>query len=142
MKFHDKNGASAVEFAIVLPLLVILAFGIIEFSLALYDKAVITNASREGARAAIVFRHPTLTAAELTDLVKTTVNNYCGNYLISLGDANSAVTTDPIPGNCSVPGTPVTVNVRYQYKSLVLPNLITDLTGTINLPGTTVMNCE
>jgi Flp pilus assembly protein TadG len=142
MRLQDKNGASAVEFAMVLPLLVMLVFGIIEFSLALYDKAVITNASREGARAAIVFRHPTLTAAELTDLVKTTVNNYCGNYLISPGDANKAVTIDPIPDNCSVPGTPITVNVRYQYKSLVLPNLITDFIGTINLVGTTVMNSE
>ena len=47
-----NNGASAVEFAVVLPLLV-LPFGIIEFSLALYDKAMITNASREGARAGI-----------------------------------------------------------------------------------------
>ena len=56
--WKNQTGASAVEFAIVLPILVLLVFGIIEFSVALYDKAMITNASREGARAAIVFRVP------------------------------------------------------------------------------------
>ena len=50
----NQRGASAIEFAIVFPLLVLLLFGIIEFSLILYDKVMITNASREGARAGIV----------------------------------------------------------------------------------------
>ena len=48
--FKCQRGAAAVEFAIVLPLLLVFVFGIIEFGFLLYDKAVITNASREGAR--------------------------------------------------------------------------------------------
>ena len=51
VRWKSQSGASAVEFAIVLPILVLLVFGIIEFSVAFYDKAMITNASREGARA-------------------------------------------------------------------------------------------
>jgi Flp pilus assembly protein TadG len=35
-----------------------LLFGIIEFGIILYDKAMITNASREGARAGIVYSEP------------------------------------------------------------------------------------
>ena len=50
-----QRGAAAVEFAIIAPLLFTIIFGIIEFSLLFYDKAVITNASREGARFGIVF---------------------------------------------------------------------------------------
>ena len=49
-KINNQNGAALVEFAIVLPLLLILIFGIIEFGVMFYDKAMITNATREGAR--------------------------------------------------------------------------------------------
>ena len=43
-----------VEFALIFPLLLFIVFSIIECSLALYDKAVITNASRERLKAEIV----------------------------------------------------------------------------------------
>lgn len=49
-----ENGAAAIEFALVLPILVLLVCGIIEFGLLFYNKQMITNASREGARAGIV----------------------------------------------------------------------------------------
>ncbi|HKK00735.1 MAG TPA: TadE/TadG family type IV pilus assembly protein, partial [Desulfuromonadales bacterium] len=58
MKRRHERGASAVEFALVLPLLLVILFGIIEFGFILYDKAMITNASREGARAGIVLYTP------------------------------------------------------------------------------------
>ena len=48
LRFRDQRGTSFVEFAMILPLLIILLFGIVEFSIILYDKAVLTNASREG----------------------------------------------------------------------------------------------
>ena len=54
-QISNANGAAAVEFAIVVPLLLLLLFGIIEFSLLLYNKAMLTNASREGARFGIVY---------------------------------------------------------------------------------------
>jgi Flp pilus assembly protein TadG len=49
MMIRDQNGGAAVEFAIILPLLIALLFGIVEFGLLLYNKQIITNASREGA---------------------------------------------------------------------------------------------
>ena len=49
----DQRGAAVVEFAIVLPLLVLMVIGICEFGLLWYNSQVIINASREGARAAI-----------------------------------------------------------------------------------------
>lgn len=48
------------EFALVLPVLLLILFGIIEFGLVMFDQAVITNASREGARAGIVLKTPSL----------------------------------------------------------------------------------
>lgn len=49
-----ERGAAALEFALVLPILVLLVCGLIEFGLIFYSKQMITNASREGARAGIV----------------------------------------------------------------------------------------
>jgi Flp pilus assembly protein TadG len=60
MRLKSQKGVAAVEFALVLPLLVLLIFGIIEFSLLMFNKQVITNASREGARAGIVAGTPRL----------------------------------------------------------------------------------
>ena len=72
IRINDQKGAVAVEFAFVLPLLVVLLVGIMEFGLILYNQQVITNACREGARAGIVARSPRL---DLT-AISTVVNDY------------------------------------------------------------------
>ncbi|MFC2159366.1 TadE/TadG family type IV pilus assembly protein [Actinomycetota bacterium] len=52
--FRKENGASAVEFALVLPLLVVLIFGIFQFGIAYNNYIALTHAAREGARLAAV----------------------------------------------------------------------------------------
>ena len=49
-----EGGAAAVEFALLLPLLVLLLFGIIEFGFAFSTRIQATNAAREAARLAVV----------------------------------------------------------------------------------------
>ncbi len=134
MILKSRSGTSIIEFAFVLPLLIILLFGIIEFGLVLYDKAVITNASREGARAGIVAQNPRKTVAE----IQTIVNDYCSTYLISF-KANTPVTN--VTGGGAFPN-PLNVTVTYQYGFLVIPNFFTSLSGPINLSATTVMRME
>lgn len=48
------EGAAAVEFALVLPILVLLLFGIIQFGIVYDAQLTITHAAREGARMAAV----------------------------------------------------------------------------------------
>jgi Flp pilus assembly protein TadG len=48
----DESGAAAVEFAIVLPVLLLLVFGIIEFGLLFNRYITVTHAAREGVRVA------------------------------------------------------------------------------------------
>ncbi|NIS71312.1 MAG: pilus assembly protein [Proteobacteria bacterium] len=138
MKLKSQNGAAAVEFAIVLPLLILLVFGIIEFSVALYDKAMITNASREGARAGIVFSD--MDAAQREAEIIRVVNNYCRDYLITFGASTDVTIATAGVGGSS--GEPLTVRVTYLYDFLVLPNFVSDLTGGINLVAQTVMRME
>ena len=135
-KINNQNGAALVEFAIVLPVLLMLIFGMIEFSLLLYDKAMITNASREGARAGIVYSFPTpVTNTE----IEQTVYTYLQTHLISLGGASEI---DIDAGQCTGSGVPLTVTVTYPYKFLVLPNFVQTLSGTTTLSAQTVMRCE
>ena len=136
MQGKRVTGVAAVEFAIVLPLLILLVFGVIEFSVALYDKAMITNASREGARTGILFSDPRISDAEIINVV----NNYCGNHLITFGGPTGVTTTIQRVGDN--PGDSLTVRVAYQYSFLILPTFVTNLTGGINLVAETVMRME
>jgi hypothetical protein len=80
--FFNQKGAAAVEFAIVLSLLLTLIFGMIEFSLAMFNRQVITNAAREGARAGIVSRPERLS----NEAIAAIVVDYAEEHLITFGD--------------------------------------------------------
>ncbi len=136
VRWKSQSGASAVEFAIVLPILVLLVFGIIEFSVAFYDKAMITNASREGARAGIVFRVPPVTDNEITNIV----NTYLGSNLITFGGPATANIT--VTRNGYNPGDELKVSVNYTYTFLLVPSFVASLSGGINLVAETIMRME
>ena len=52
---RNSNGQSLVEFALVLPFLLVLILGMIEFGWILNGKITLTSAAREGARVAIIY---------------------------------------------------------------------------------------
>ena len=132
----NQRGATAVEFAIVFPLLILLLFGIIEFSVILYDKAMITNASREGARAGIVSQLVRVSDTQIQGVV----DNYCRLYLISFRSGAAPVTTVTRIG--STFGSELSVTVTYTYSFLALPQFVTGLVGPMNLTARTVMRME
>ena len=140
----NDRGASAVEMAIVLPLLLILLFGIIEFGLVLYDKAVITNASREGARFGIVSRSPRYESGD----IDSQVQNYCVGRLVTFPlDGEEVeppvVTTNPSDTSDAEFGDDLEVLVRWTYRFLLLPDLPgIGLSDTITLSARTVMKYE
>lgn len=53
-RLADDQGAQLVEFALVLPLLLLVLLGILDFGLLFQRYEVLTNAAREGARIAIL----------------------------------------------------------------------------------------
>ena len=138
---RNTKGASAVEFAILLPLLVALIFGIIEFGLLMYNKQVITNASREGARAGIVYS-PRPGEPEIIQVVR----NYADSRVVTFG-ATQVTTPDVPSGACTAFGNDLIVDVSFPYQFLVFSRVV-DLLGSGTMPGTiiltarTVMRCE
>ena len=55
---RSERGASAVEFAIVLPVLFLVIAGIVDFGRYFFTQIQLTNAAREGARMAVVMPGP------------------------------------------------------------------------------------
>jgi len=131
-----QKGAAAVEFAIIAPLLFTITFGIIEFGLLFYDKQVITNASREGARYGILWSPTRPTVEE----IEAKVASYTSNMLVTFGAAVSPdITIDGIGGD---PGDALTVTVAYNYEFLLLPNFVSTLSDVTTLSAVTVMRFE
>ena len=124
-----------------MPLLILLLVGFIEFSLILYDKAVMTNASREGARAGIVAQSPKVNDSSIRNVVK----NYCRTYLITFGSdtiEDGDITIVPSPRDGLPFGTDLTVTATYRYDFLALPRFMTASLGPINLVARTTMRME
>lgn len=138
VKFASQKGAAMVEFALILPLLVIITFGIIEFGLFIYNQQIITNASREGARAGIVASSPRLPSASINSVVQ----NYCANYLITLGAQNTPTTTLTGYSANALFQQDLTVQVNYTYSFLVIPNFIPGFNKIKNMHAITVMRYE
>jgi Flp pilus assembly protein TadG len=131
----SQKGAAAIEMAIVMPVLVVLVFGIIEFSLAFYNQSMITNASRVGARAAI---------AGMTD-VNQRIIDYCNDKLFDLTENDDVIGADDISINTvTLTGdtkNAVSVSIDYTYHFL-FSSLIGLDHAAVNLRANTTMRME
>ena len=133
----NERGVAALEFVLVFPFLMTVLFGIVDTSLLLCDKAVITNASREAARAGVVVRVPQLAASDVQNIALA----YTQNNLVTGGTATTpTVTVDQSAGTS--PGSPLKVTVTYTYEGLVLGSALSSLTGPVTISATSVMNSE
>ena len=86
---RSNRGQAIIEFAFILPFVVILVLGLIEFGVLFYNQAVITNASREGAREGITFQTDSngnfWSAGDMQTQVQQTVNDYLQGRILAFG---------------------------------------------------------
>lgn len=136
-----QKGAAAIEFAIILSLLIVITFGIIEFGLLMFNQQVITNASREGARAGIVASSPRFPAMG-TPSINSVVQNYCANHLVTFDNPNDPETIVIGYSPNALFRDDLTVQVRYQYSFLLIPNFIPGIAPVLTLQASTVMRYE
>jgi Flp pilus assembly pilin Flp len=110
----SEKGASAVEFALILPLLIMLVFGIVEFGIAFNNYVTITHAAREGARiAAVDLNNP--------DLKNIIIER---SYPVSITPDDITIST---PEGTNI-GDPVEVEITYNI-SITIP-----LVGSWDIP--------
>lgn len=106
----NERGAVAAEFALLLPVFLLILFGIIEFGMLMYGREVVTNAAREGARAGIVQGPPKRTSGEITTIAN--------NYLMGTGINQADVTFTPAGVGLASPNM-LTVTAVYNYNFLI-----------------------
>ena len=133
---NGERGGELVEFALVLPLLLVMCLGLIEFGRAYYSYHILTKALRDGARYAATGRmnsNGTWVATDSPSMTTKTQNvvvygksNPTGGDPKILGDlttGNISVTPSLNSGECYV-----TVSAAYSYQPLfrlVMPTAIT-----------------
>jgi hypothetical protein len=127
---RKRRGAAAVEFAVVAPVFLLLVFGMIEYGRMVMVQQVLTNASREGARVAVLDGS---TAQEVQD----TINQYLNSGSIH----GAVITIDPANPTDAGFGDPVTVSVDIGFSQVSwLPSPM--YLGGRTLSATTVMRRE
>jgi Flp pilus assembly protein TadG len=119
------RGAAIVEFAIVLPLLLLLVFGIIEFGRGYNVKVQLTSSVREGARELALGRSPAQ--------ARQAVRDAAPGLSPAISDGDISIT--PCPAN----GGEGDATVRISYDLQALTPLVP--TGEIQIDVTGVMRC-
>ena len=130
---NRETGVAAVEMALMMPILLLLVLGVMDFGLLMYQQQIVTNASREGARQGIVMASPRPTAGDITNVV----NSYLTAAGLSPGSGSVTVT-----GAGGASGTNLSVSLVYPYQFIVLDNFVPGLPGTQNLNGNSTMGLE
>jgi len=129
---RGRRGQAVVEFALVLPVFLLLVFGALEFGRAYFNLHLLTNAGREGARRASL---PNQTQAGVED----TVDNFLTNVGFSAGDWSTTIEVEDQSGDertgglsAAIEGDVVTVTVTYNFEVLV-GSLLPGFSGTVPL---------
>ena len=122
---RSEKGQAFVEFIFVLPLLLLLVFGMAETGMILNAKITATQAAREGARASVILPE----GADYVTAAKSNVATYMTNIGKSSGySADAAVLSDDA----------LSVTVIYEY----IPSIIPGLPNPLQLESTVVMRIE
>jgi len=155
------DGAAAVEFALVVPLLVMLVFGIIGFGIAFAQKLALSNSARESARLGVVGLQATqrATCQDLANQVQGSVSTislnpaqvriwvYRKDNPASSGNGTlrcsgtGATISNPSTRPCTSGDEDSQLLVRLEYDSeLVIP--LSVVVPTLTLDGRGVYRCE
>ncbi|HEX6685086.1 MAG TPA: TadE/TadG family type IV pilus assembly protein [Candidatus Limnocylindrales bacterium] len=134
MDARRDRGAAAVEMALLLPLLLLLVFGIVDFGRMLHAQITVTEAAREGARAAVILN----SRAAAQSRVDRVMNG-----------ATVDVLPDDTPCDTTAPGADATVKVSARFEFVTPVGAIAAMFispagfgGDVTLTATGVMPCR
>jgi Flp pilus assembly protein TadG len=130
----SESCAEVIEFALTLPLLLLVVLGIIEFGFVFQQYEVVTNAAREGARVASLSTYGSTNVTREQN-ARARVNEYLiagglqsSDAIVCVGPPEATDTTDaddvctgalgpsPLPGAGGVPTCVTTVRVKVRYN--------------------------
>ena len=133
-------------------MLFVFILGIMEGGIVLYNKGILTDACREGARAGVLFRVDETTYAydPLTETeIRTVINNYLNGRLLTFGPAfnpNTDIHVSWAPDPPTHKGK-IDVQVHFIYTFMALPRLAAAVggalgDGTLTISARSIMKME
>ena len=118
---RTQRGQAVTEFAVILPVLLLVLLAIYQFGVVFNNYIQVTAAAREGARKAAVSR-----TAGSCSAVQTTAINAAKAAAPGLDQSKIGVTvTATCTNNAYAPGTDTTVKVTYPYSISILGKIVT-----------------
>ena len=111
---HRQSGASVVEMALLLPVLLTVVFGIVDYGRFFFIRSAVTAAVADAARMAVL---PTTTTEEITQAVEEAL---AGPFTRESGE-NALISVSP---DLRLPGDTVTVTASLPFQALVLPGFL------------------
>jgi Flp pilus assembly protein TadG len=140
-----EEGSVSVEFAILVPLFLVLVFGIIDFGHAWYIREVVANASREGARYGVRFQTDNAGVRIMPVNLTPTIQN----YVMSILPASVPTPEIQVTGQATtetnlfnLPGKDLTVTINTTKTWFVIGNLIPSLGSSQPITVSSTMKCE
>lgn len=134
----DQRGQTLVEFAVVLPIIVLLMLGLFDFGRVVIFSAQLDNASRAGARVAIVNQSDDPSCLGGAKTFKCAAADITAGMGMMATDIDDLVITGSdctLPSNCSA-----TVTVTYSFEPIT--PLVSSFFGPVGLSSTTTMPIE
>jgi Flp pilus assembly protein TadG len=127
-RLRDARGATAVEFAFIVPVLIVLVLGIAEFGHAFQVQGTLSAAAREGVRMMALQNDP--------EAARAVVRDAASSLDPALTDAQIAISPASCPTlNSGTTTVRLTINYPMPY--------LTGFFGTgVDLTGTGVMRCN
>jgi Flp pilus assembly protein TadG len=98
---REERGAAAVEFALILPILVLLVFGIIAFGYMLSFRQALSQAAAEGGRAAAVQPAGTADGDRLT-AARAAINDALDSYGVECTSGGGLTHSGGATGTCTI----------------------------------------
>lgn len=138
--WRSAHGAELIELAMVLPILLAIIGGVIDFGFMFQRWEVVTNAAREGARVRVLPGYSNADAA-------ARANTYLTAAGLTPNVAPSVVQTSIAPGAGAAAQPAFTVTVSYNHTFVILGPILRLLPGartlsTVTLTGTSTMRSE
>ena len=114
-RFRSERGAELIELALVLPILLLVFAGIVDFALMFQRYLTVNNAAREGARIAVL---PGYTLLDVQNRVTEYVREGIGDNTASPVAVLTPVSIDPPGTTPPFPAAQVTVTMTHTYLFL------------------------
>lgn len=148
---RDQRGASAVEFALVFPVLMLIIFGIIQFGFVMAQSAALSNGARAGARYGVVNVVSVPTCGALVAKVRegaTTIGMTGADVAVTVRRGTSESTATVVCGGGSSSAAPcatvptVENNALYVTTAYTSPAIVPLGLGDFDLAGAGTFRCE